>query len=74
MTEPSDRVTAWLRCSMAKPPSTLKKPNKLMSRLPAALMTSPSAPAMDSVKVCPSLLVATAKLVWRSVRLPAFKA
>ena len=51
MTEPSDKVTACARCSKAKLPLTVKKPNKSMSKLPAALRISPSLPSMFRAKL-----------------------
>ena len=49
ITVPSDSVTCWLRLSTANCPCTLKKPNRSMSSVPAALMISPSAPSIVSV-------------------------
>ena len=61
--EPSDSVTSWLRCSIPKPPSTLRKPNRSTSRWPAALMTSPSEPFRSRLSVPPSASVTTLSVV-----------
>ena len=61
--EPSDKVTSWLRCSIAKPPSTLRKPNRSTSRFPAALMTSPSEPFRLRLSVPPCASVVTLSVV-----------
>ena len=56
ITVPSDSVTCWLRLSTANCPCTLKKPNRSMSSVPAALMISPSAPSIVSVSVVVALV------------------
>ena len=63
MVEPSDSTTSWWRCSIPKPPSTEKKPNRSTSRLPAALVTSPSEPFRLRFSVPPWASVVTASVV-----------
>ncbi len=64
MTEPSDRVTDWLRCSTAKLPCTLKKPKRSISSPAAALTISPSSPSMVRASVVLAL-VGMSSSVWR---------
>ena len=55
----ADSVTAWSRCSMAKPPLTWKKPKASSVSVPLAFSTLPSLPAMSSVSVLPGPVATT---------------